>query len=294
MAEATLNGTLVDDGGFACDCGFEWGETVAYGNTTPTQSRNTGETFSQVIIGLPHNTTYHFRAFATNLLGTSYGADRSFATLIVIPTVSGRPATNIELTTATINGYLDGDGGEACDCGFEWGDTLALGNTTPTQSRTTGQMFSRGLSHLATHRLYYFRPFATNSAGTGYGSIISFDTKGSATVITRPATDIVSRGATINGVVADDGGIMGDVRFQWGLMADYGNETRWKSGYSTGDSFNEELSNLAEGNGYHFKAQFRNKGGIVSGNDMVFNTPIPLGPVTLVTDEIVQLLLEAV
>ena len=84
MSQATLNGTLVDDGGEACDCGFEWGETVAYGSTTPTQSRTTGQTFSQTIDGLLPNTTYHFRAFATNSAGTSYGADRTFTTQKII------------------------------------------------------------------------------------------------------------------------------------------------------------------------------------------------------------------
>ncbi|MBA7707220.1 hypothetical protein ES703_116089 [subsurface metagenome] len=77
---AALNGTLDADGGEACDCGFEWGETIAYSNITPTQSKTTGETFSQFISGLDPGTTYHVRAFATNSLGTSYGADRTFTT----------------------------------------------------------------------------------------------------------------------------------------------------------------------------------------------------------------------
>lgn len=75
---ATLNGTLDDDGGEACDCGFEWGETIAYGNTTPTQSRTTGQTFAQTITGLKPGVTYHFRAFATNGAGTGNGTDRTF------------------------------------------------------------------------------------------------------------------------------------------------------------------------------------------------------------------------
>jgi len=84
MASAKLNGTLVDDGALPCQCGFEWGLNTGYGTTTPPQSKTTGETFSQVIGGLQPGTTYHFRAFATNSVGTSYGADRSFATALVI------------------------------------------------------------------------------------------------------------------------------------------------------------------------------------------------------------------
>ncbi|MBA7633358.1 hypothetical protein ES703_40924 [subsurface metagenome] len=77
---ATLNGTLDDDGEAACDCGFEYGETTAYGTTTPTESKETGETFSQAITGLDPDTTYHFRAIATNVVGTSYGIDETFTT----------------------------------------------------------------------------------------------------------------------------------------------------------------------------------------------------------------------
>lgn len=81
LEEGTLNGTLDDDGGDTCYCGFEWGETDAYGNTTPTQSRTTGQTFAQTITGLDPGKTYHFRAFATNPAGTSYGSDETFTTL---------------------------------------------------------------------------------------------------------------------------------------------------------------------------------------------------------------------
>jgi len=79
-SSVTLNGTLDDDGGFPdVLCGFEWGKTDAYGNTTPTEKKVTGETFSQTITGLSPNTVYHFRALADNK-GTAYGSDRTFRT----------------------------------------------------------------------------------------------------------------------------------------------------------------------------------------------------------------------
>lgn len=80
---ATLNGNLTDDGGENCDCGFEWGETPAYGNTTPTDSKATGENFAQAIGGLVAGQTYYYRAVATNGAGTSYGIGRAFVTMNV-------------------------------------------------------------------------------------------------------------------------------------------------------------------------------------------------------------------
>lgn len=51
--QATLHGTLVDDKGLACNCGFQWGLDTGYGEVTPTEVKVTGETFLQVIAALP-------------------------------------------------------------------------------------------------------------------------------------------------------------------------------------------------------------------------------------------------
>ncbi|MBA7545851.1 hypothetical protein ES705_38229 [subsurface metagenome] len=176
-AATTLNGELTNDGGEACNCGFEWGETVLYGNTTPIQSRTTGQTFSQGIAGLDPNKTYHFRAFATNGAGTSYGADRTFTTLVAAPTVTTNPATGLGMILATLNGTLVDDGGEPCQCGFEWGTDVGYGLTTPTETKTIGQTFSQVIRGLFPGTTYYFKAFATNSKGTVYGAGMSFGSK---------------------------------------------------------------------------------------------------------------------
>lgn len=176
--ESTLNGTLDDDGGDTCACGFEWGETVAYGNTTPIQNRTTGQTFAQIIAGLTGGKTYHFKAFATNPAGTSYGADRTFTTLVTAPVVSTNPASAVGQTTATKNGTLDDDGEEACSVRFEYGETTDYGKTTAWQSgKTTGETFYQEVRGLAPSRTYHFRAVATNSAGTSYGEDRTFHTE---------------------------------------------------------------------------------------------------------------------
>lgn len=85
---ATLNGTLINANqplgseDVPADCGFEYGLDTHYGETTPTELKFDGETFSQAINGLTPNTTYHFRASAYNLSPDSYGygVDRTFKT----------------------------------------------------------------------------------------------------------------------------------------------------------------------------------------------------------------------
>jgi hypothetical protein len=181
---ATLDGTLDSGGGIQpCDCGFEWGETVAYGNTTPTEKKEAGEGFSRLITGLLPNTTYHFRALATGF-GTSHGADRTFVTaaVAILATVTTDPATGRGAIAATFNATLNQDGGEPCECGFEWGLDTGYGTTTPPQSKTTGEAFSQVIGGLQPGTTYHFRAFATNSVGTSYGADRSFAT---ALVISR-------------------------------------------------------------------------------------------------------------
>lgn len=82
MAQATLNGQLVDDGGSLCDVWFEWGTDTSYGMVTPLQGGlASGALFSATITGLAEGMVYHFRAVVANRQGISYGNDMAFATL---------------------------------------------------------------------------------------------------------------------------------------------------------------------------------------------------------------------
>jgi len=95
----------------------------------------------------------------------------------VAPTVTSNPATGVGLILANINGGLDDDGGEPCECGFEWGPTIAYGLTTQTDSKIKGETFSQLIRGLFPGRAYYFRAFATNSVTTAYGAGLSFHSK---------------------------------------------------------------------------------------------------------------------
>lgn len=183
--DATLNGTLNDDGGEACDCGFEWGETDTYGNTTPTQSGTSGQSFLQAITGLNPGTTYHFRAFATSPSGAGYGDDRTFTTKKA-PVVKTYGVTNIELDSAVLIGELTDDGGEACEVGFEWGLTALYGKVTTWQGgKHTGDAFWQIIASLEPDTSYHFRAQAKNSAGATIGADMTFKT------LARPEAEVI-------------------------------------------------------------------------------------------------------
>lgn len=81
-SSATLNGNITATGGNTPTArGFQYGLTTSYGFTAASSgsSFSTGA-FSENISGLAcGGTTYHFRAYATNVAGTTYGSDVTFA-----------------------------------------------------------------------------------------------------------------------------------------------------------------------------------------------------------------------
>jgi len=84
---ATLSGT-VNPAGSETTYHFEYGLTTGYGSTTTITSAGSGFTavpVSAALTGLSAATVYHFRVTATNVDGTTNGADATFTTTSVAP-----------------------------------------------------------------------------------------------------------------------------------------------------------------------------------------------------------------
>ncbi len=88
QTSARLNGLMAGGNGGAVTSYFEWGTTQALGNTTNTQNLGnpTSLSFNDGISGLSPNTTYYFRAVATNNGQTLRGDIVSFRTAAVSTT----------------------------------------------------------------------------------------------------------------------------------------------------------------------------------------------------------------
>lgn len=105
------------------------------------------------------------------------------------PTVTTQVATNIETTTATGNGNITATGGaNATVRGFEWDiDTGAPYANDVSEVGDFGiGAYSLSLTGLPTGTTIYYRAYATNSGGTGYGGEQTFLTK------SAPPTNIVA------------------------------------------------------------------------------------------------------
>lgn len=177
---ASSGGSISSSGGATVNArGVCWSTTPnpTTANSKTTNGTGTG-TFSSSLSGLTLNTLYYVRAYATNTVGTAYGNQVTFTTLLnpTIPTVTTTPITNITLSTATSGGNVLLDGGATIIFrGLCYGTSSnpTLSNSYTTDGNGIG-VFVSNLTGLTQNTLYYVRAYAINSVGTAYGNEISF------------------------------------------------------------------------------------------------------------------------
>jgi uncharacterized protein (TIGR02145 family) len=179
---ATSGGVIIDDGGSEItQRGVIWNIS-----DNPTIETNAGRTtdgsgigeFISVVSGLSPSTTYFLRAYATTEKGTSYGSSIPFTT-IDFALVTTAEVTNVTSISAISGGNIESDGGDEVTRGVVWDTRL-----NPTVEENTGKTINgrgvgsfvsvmTGLFPLTT---YYVRAYASNNAGTSYGTEHKFTT----------------------------------------------------------------------------------------------------------------------
>lgn len=148
--------------------------------------------FSVNLTGLSANTIYHFRAYAVNGVGTSYGEDMTFQTSPAVqPTVTTAAISAITPVSAKSGGNVSDDGGATVSArGVCWNTTGTPTIANNNTSNGTGLgSFTSNLTSLNPSTTYFVRAYATNTAGTAYGNEVSFTTLApTPTLIVDPAT----------------------------------------------------------------------------------------------------------
>ncbi|MBO7134868.1 MAG: hypothetical protein J6W06_12025 [Bacteroidales bacterium] len=193
-------------------------------------------------------------------------------------------ATSITSTSATLNGNVTSDGGATVtERGFIYSTMsflLNLGDGTTVQCGNGTGSFSYNLIDLTDGTTYYYKAYATNSAGTAYGEVMSFTTLGTPTVTTGSASSITNTSATLSGNVTSDGGATVTARgFLYGTSSSNLTQTV-QSGSGTG-SFTKSITGLSSYTTYYYKAYAANSAGTSYGEVMSFTTDVY--PPTVIT-----------
>jgi uncharacterized protein (TIGR02145 family) len=174
-------GSITDDGGAPIAArGVCWNTspepTIGIHHTT--DGSGTGN-FSSSISNLSPNTTYYVRAYATNILKTTYGNPQTFKTKDGTAIVTTAAITDRKAKSAMGGGRVSDDGGSSVtERGICWGlshnPTTTGGSKASAGSGTGG--FTAALTPLVPNTTYYVRAYAENYYGTWYGNEETFTT----------------------------------------------------------------------------------------------------------------------
>lgn len=238
-----------------------------FGNSTEIRE------FTSNISGLDAGKTYYVRAYAVNSKGTVYSEQRNITMpYIKKPIVKTQGATDIGKDVATLNGNITDNGGDKIiECGFYYGTSE---NTEIKKSLGDNSLSALKLvlTNLKESTTYYYKAYATNSKGTAYGEVMSFKTlsENALTVETKSATDITTKSATLNGTVLDRGSSnITEYGFYYGTNE---NTTNKKKLENSMDELKLNLTELAEGTTYYYKAYATNSKGTSYGEVLNFTT----------------------
>ena len=202
------------------------------------------------------------------------------------PTLSTIVASSVSQYTATSGGAsINDNGSPITEKGVCWSTNS---NPTVSDSHTsdgTGTAdFSSQLTGLNSNTQYYVRAYATNSAGTGYGSnvVLTTTTNPIATISTSSVTNIGQQSANCGGTIISNGGsAITSSGICWSIAVNPTvSDANTSSGSSSG-SFVSKLSNLNPSTTYYVRAYATTAFGTAYGENKMFTTlSAPLATLT--------------
>jgi hypothetical protein len=299
---ATGNGTITSTGGANCSRrGFCWmagtsGDPNIDDDNTVYEDDDFGAgTYSLTITGLTSEVGYRVRAYAINSAGTSYGTTVQITTgvTVVVPTVTTQAATEVEQISATGNGTISDTGGaNATRRGFCWMTGVA-GDPNITDNNIvyddgdfdTGA-YTKIITGLYPGTAYRVRAYATNNAGTNYGSTVQITTPvGLPVITTQAASAIAGTSCTGNGTIVSTGGANATRRGFCYMIGTTGDPTTADStAYDNGDfgaiAYTKIITGLLPGTGYRIRAYAINSAGTSYGITVQVTTLAILSTVT--------------
>jgi DNA-binding beta-propeller fold protein YncE len=267
-------------------CEVQYGKSSAYGSSVPCSPANVGVGEASVAVTatlakLEVGTEYHYRVIASNANGSFPGADATFVTAPAVEGVVSGEATSLLPTSATLNGSLEPNGEDA-HYYFEYGETEALGSTSPAPPGVdagsgVGASASTKLTGLQPDTEYHYRLVATNALGETLGQIRTFKTMPAvAGALTEEASELLPTSATLHGSLQPKG-MDTHYYFEYGETEAFGSTSPAPPGVDAGSgaeaSASTKLTGLQPDTTYYYRLVAANALGATVAEVKSFKTP---------------------
>lgn len=282
---ATANGNItslgVPDPTAHGVCWDTAGTPTTAGSHTDNGAASATGAFTSSMTGLAAYTTYFVRAYATNSAGTAYGNEVSFTTGGIAPAVTTQPVTAVAATTATGNGNITSLGvPNPTAHGVCWNTTgtpTTAGSHADNGAASATGAFTSSMTGLAANSTYHVRAYATNAAGTSYGSEVMFTTVPAAPVATA-ASNMTGTSFQANWDAA--AGATG-YRLDVALDSWF---TSFVAGYNdleVGNVTLHTVTGLASGTTYYYRVRAVNASGASADSNWIEVITVPGDPLAL-------------
>lgn len=282
---AEVTSSVTDNGGVEI---IEKGFCYTTDGVTPTLDNSktisavTGPVISATLGSLTEGTNYRICAYAINKNGVGYGEVTEFTTVaVVIPTVKTFAALDITETGARLSGIISADGnGTVIRKGFCWSTEQSVPTVGNDYEEVVGpdESFTLVLNRLTPGMPYYFRAYAENEKGIGYGEVQAFTTIKELhlpAVGSTMLSDITENAVSASSVIGDDGGApvvsKGFCYSAENTAPELGSDMNIASA-SSGGSISAIINGLSGGTRYYIRAYAVNSQGIGYGPVAEFET----------------------
>jgi hypothetical protein len=195
-----------------------------------------------------------------------------------LPDAATEAVSNLQTTTATLNGSVNPEG-VATTYQFVYGTTTAYGTLDPVTPAGAGadssnHTESANVSGLSPNTVYHYRIAATDASGTYYGQDKTFETAGPPTLEGEAAVETSRTQSTIQGAIDPHG-------FDTHYMVEYGTSAAYGASTATTDVGSEaayqtvstRISGLQPGRTYHYRIVASSSQGAVDSPDLTLTTP---------------------
>jgi uncharacterized protein (TIGR02145 family) len=243
-----------------------------------TTDNGSSSLFNGTMTGLSPNTTYFVRAWATNGVGTSYGQSVSFTTLGDSPVINVLEVSDLNTTSATLNGTINPNY-LSTTYQILWGTSTDYGNTlVPEQNSLDGGAnvnIIDGVSGLVPGTTYHYIIEATNELGKTQSLDNSFRTLGDLPSITAPVLSELTTSSVVIATQVNPNYLASAVVAEYGLNVSYDNTLETGQDSLKGSTASEvvmHVEGLMPGTDYHIRIKATNELGDSFSEDITFTT----------------------